>query len=509
MIRLLRHITEILTLTACTVLLLISGCANQDPVNADGSTGEEDRVGNIPPETYLTLQVEDRSLPDISISRKVMSWWGEDQDGRIQFYMYRWGKLDFVRLDSVTAAPDSGLEFTFSDTINISVYDTTWFEEGWTIDSSETATFTVPIRSDFDVFAFQVKAVDNDGAEDPTPAVAGFPVINSPPNVEFRIQSNPRRISDTHYTYPVRTFVWDGYDPDGAETIAAYYYALDPADGDTNWIEVDASLSAVTLDSTVLTPGPHTFWLKAEDVAGFQSASIHFPDSTVITDPAEWVVKEPFGNYLIVDDYGLDVNNEDLNIYRGIFDNLYGPEGEAYSVWEINDELPYATQDVTETLKMFTRVFWYSYYGGSTLDGAFNSMYTFIAQEGNRMLLSATEIDTGMWVDIIADTVYISRLSNSPEDTVLFEPDDVADLPNLLLSETIGRSVYAFEPADNENVEVFYRLDDDTRTIPRYSGNPAVGIRKKDKSYAIICVPFRAVRGYDNLEEVFRILLDE
>ncbi len=446
-------------------------------------------------------------MPGISASRKTLHWWGEDLDGRITHYQYRWGKLIFYRLAPEDDIPEEGRYYRFNDTLQIVITDTSWDNSEWIEDRSESKEFVVPIRSDFDIFTFQVKAVDNIGLEDPTPAMVSLPVKNLPPEIEFRIQSNPLRFIDvTYYTFPVRTFIWDGSDPDGNETLQYYYYALDPADGDTNWMRQDAAISSVTLEGEILTAGAHIFWAKAEDTAGFQSNRIHFPDSTVQTDPAEWVVKAPLGEYLIVDDYALDRQGVHLQYYKAIFEELVGAENVGYSVWRINNELPFSSYDVTTTLRMFKRIYWYSYYEGGTLSEAFNAMYTFINTPGNRMVLSASEIDTGMWIDVAADADTIRRLSNSPEDTVRLIPESDPRLPILELAETIGRPSIYLEPAPG--AEVLYRLDEDTRPVPRYTGHPAIVIRRPDKSYTLISIPLYTFRELNNLDQVFRVLFD-
>ena len=68
------------------------------------------------------------ALTTITSSRQELHWWGEDKDGDVIGYFYRWS----------------------SDT-------------GWSYTNLESGIFYVPIRSELDVFSFQVKAVDNFG----------------------------------------------------------------------------------------------------------------------------------------------------------------------------------------------------------------------------------------------------------------------------------------------------------------------------------------------------------
>ncbi len=479
------------------LLFGLSGCGEKTPVDANGLPGGgKSPAGNLPPETYLSLDFAPDARPDTSSSRKRMNWWGEDEDGRVVGYYYRWGKLIYEVTDTTTA--DSGFV----------VEDTLWTDTEWVETTDEEKEFLVPIRSSSATFTFQVKAVDNDGAEDPTPATISFPVVNSRPEVSFRIQSNPMSVAGTHYTFTTRSFVWDATDPDGNETIEHFYYALDPAEGDTQWVELPGTDASVTLRD--LAPGPHTFWLKAADVANFESGRIHFPDSTVATDPEEWVVKVPVGRYLIVDDYELDAQNVHLDFYRAIFDSLYGVEGEAYSTWEIID-LPYVTVDITETLLAFDRVLWFSYYGQPKLRQAFNSMYSFINSSDKRMFLTTMSVDTSMVLDL-ADSLWTAvpyRLTTTPADTLRLIPQDVTALPVLAMpsNSIIGRPVIAFRPA--EGVRVIYHLDESTSTPPQYQGTPVIGLARADRSYAFISVPMQVFLSRPAVGEVIRVLFEE
>ncbi len=493
----LQRVAVFAAVLAMAFLVLVQpGCESLNPLDADGLEGDrKDPVENLPPETYLTIDVPPGELPDTSTSRKTLHWWGEDPDGRVVAYRYRWGKINFEVTDTTTV--DSGFV----------PFDTVWINEEWVDTTAESVEFILPIRTAGATFTFQVKAIDNDGEEDPDPARLSFPVVNSRPTVEFRFQSNPLTVRETYKTFTVRTFVWDGADPDGNETLDKYFYSLDPAPADTGWIELDRTENSVTLRD--LDPVPHVFWLMARDVAGFESARVHFPDSSVSTDPEEWLVVEPIGDYLIVDDFTLDASNTHLDYYKEIFDGLYGLEGEAYSIWELGNELPFSTVDVTESLLFFNRILWFSYYGSPHLIEAFNSLSAFINTAGKRMLLTTWQLDSLMVPEML-DSLFLatptgSRLLNSAVDTVFLEPEPGLSLPRLQMAEIMGREVYTCIPA--AGVEVIYRLDEDTNPTPIYEGTPVVGIRREDHSYIVIFMPLYLFRGYNNVGEAISVLL--
>ena len=457
------------------------GCENQDPIAADGTTGgPENPVGNVPPSTYLSLDTSGGQMPDTSASSKVVNWWGEDPDGRVVAYRYRWGQL--VMDESVDPPV---------------VTDTLWYDADfqvvatpiWLETNRESISVTLPIRTVYATFLLQVRAVDNDGGVDPGMAEITFPVVNTRPEIAFRLGSNPLQyIGDDYVTYPIRSFVWDATDPDGNESIDKILYAMNPSDGDTNWVELEGSASSVRLGPDELVIGENYFWVKVRDVAGFDSPPISFPDTVnVSTDPDRWLVKEAAGQYLIFDDYRLDSANETLNFYREIYDDLYGPEGEAYSVWEL-EELPFVTEDLAGTLGLFDNVLWFSSFGQPMLRNAFNAMYNFINTPGKRMLLTTALVDTGMVLDL-ADSLYsfTGRIGINDDDPVLMVPEAGTGLPQIQLTGGIRQTLYAFQEA--EGTEVIYRMDPSTHSTPWYQGEPVVGLRRTDKSYTLIAIP--------------------
>ncbi len=498
--------------TLLIVLLLcmygFTGCEEPDPVNADGTTGgDRSPSENQPPETYLHLDLYPDQMPDTTTSSKMLYWWGEDPDGRVIAYRYRWGKL-------ITVEPDTG------DNLDDTPIppDTSWIGDGWTETRDENGYFVLPIRTASETFTFQVRALDNDSLIDPTPATLSFPVVNSKPSIQFRLGSNPFRTAETFHTFTTRTFVWDASDPDGNETISGYKYALDPTEGDTSWIDLEAPASAVTLRD--LPEGSHAFYLKCVDVAGFESNTIHFPDSTSDTDPQEWVVKLPApGGYLLVDDVEFDYpgDNNQTRFYTGVFEELYGEENVNFSTWKVDLELPFAVEDITETLMMFDRVLWYSYLGGTSFNEALNAITTFINTPGNRFVFTGTfdgtEPDTAAFMDLAADwSLSTQRLTNTPGvDTIRVQPVDYPALPMLQLgSSAISRPIWSFIPA--EDAVVLYQLDENLAppsTIGWYEGTPIIGLGRQDKSYSVFSVPLQPFNESGNVTEAIRVLLDE
>lgn len=177
-----------------------------------GFLGEE--VLNIAPETFVVADTIIRAGDDRLESEVHIIWWGNDPDG-------------FV----------TGYEFTFSAPDDPSAV--------WQYTENQDSIFILapPPGSDTLDFTFYVRAIDNDGFTDSTPASITYPVKNSPPDVMFVDGLNqPVR------SFPVVKFFWEGTDPDGAVNLAGYELAWNDTLG--TLVSLDASASSVMLEAT-------------------------------------------------------------------------------------------------------------------------------------------------------------------------------------------------------------------------------------------------------------------
>ncbi len=204
----------------------ISGCTKTSPVSTSP---------NRTPETTLTA----RGDPIAGGARQVvLQWIGIDEDGSVDHYLVRLDTLDWHRVtctESVFAFPKQTKRPRLAD------------EE--------------------EKHSFTVKAVDDRGQEDPTPAVIWFTPRNDLPETE--IVNGPAAV-----TGPMVCFEWAGTDPDGV--IAAYDYRLSRWNGG-EWEQVvpDPSVApSVTVGPEVTTvffgplAGLHEFEVWATDNEG-------------------------------------------------------------------------------------------------------------------------------------------------------------------------------------------------------------------------------------------------
>jgi len=382
-----------------------------DSISCDSTTQICDTTWNYltnEPDTLVNWIAVGNAFETITTSRQELYWWGEDMDGYVVGYHYRWGE-----------------------------------NSPWTYTTEESSLFYVPITTDLDIFSFEVAAVDNDSLTDETPAKLVLPIQNSSPSISFRYRSNPLiddLPTDTSFTFPTRTFIWDVEDQDGIETITTVYYALDDT-CDTCWSELDAAaFSSITL--TGLAPGLHSFYLKVRDIAGAESETIVFPD---IDDPITvnyWKVMPVQGDVLLVDDFPQDSQNRAQNWYRTILDSLLDSNG--FSVWEIGKELPYSTSDLNANLNYFNTVIWYAAYSGKeTYDEAGSSIFSFLANGGD-LFINITEMPDTSFIWFPIDSTYKVSPDGRLFPGVILESQIDSTL-NLMLSDYVFKRIKGFE----------------------------------------------------------------
>jgi hypothetical protein len=306
---------RLLSCFSAFLLILVLGCSKHFP---------DEPSANQPPHTYVAL------MPDNTLSsapsQQHLHWWGVDPDGFVKGY--------YLSFDS--------LQWTYT-TLNDSLF-------GLKIARLDTN------------YRFFVAAVDNQGLIDPLPARLMLPIHNTPPVVSFVTKSDV-----PESTFTVATFQWNGSDVDGNETILNYLYALDDTTNPLKWKALSGGVNSVTLrKSDGLTEGRHVFYLRARDIAGSYSGTIRMPIDT----SKFWYVKEPKGDFLIVDDYGLA--DATSSFYTQLFDTLMGGRLKARDVWDIKTGYSNTSRGkyvpalinptFSETMKLFKYVFWYADY---------------------------------------------------------------------------------------------------------------------------------------------------
>lgn len=492
------------------ILSLVIFTCDKNPLHSDR---DSQPYRNKAPETFLFLFIspDTTSDPDslyspgidTTASKQILYWWGEDGDGQVIGYYYQWDYQD---------------------------------EPVWT--TAEYETFYVPIRSSYDEFTFTVWAVDNDSLIDPTPAIQMFPVFNSFPEISFKINSNPKVLAGDpnviSYTFPTRTFFWDISDTDGIETVTSILWALDDT---TEWniIERNGQVLPDHITITGIEQGYHTFFAKAVDIAGAESNTIFFPNTTDDQIPDKWYVKSPEGEVLLVDDYAMgQTDGSAQQFYADILESIVG----SFSVWEIGNTsswnpinsqnaLPYAIADIEANLNYFENVIWFSHLGPPNISEAGLSITKYINNGGKILIANGNETfpDTN-WTFTDIDSAY--RINPAPirlltgfKINALFGDENLNDLLGLEIGSeniyfnTISNKVSGLIPGSHS--EIIYRLEHgDSTGIPVdqiYSGEPVVGI-KYDPSFLsgksiYYSLPLHACDNKRNVKHLIEYILNE
>lgn len=427
---------------------------------------------------------------DTTVSVQEVHWWGDDPDGDVIGYYYRWSYMDTA------------------------VYT-----------QDESAIFYLPLRTQFDIYSFHVQAVDNDSAIDPTPAVASFPVFNSPPEVEWKLNSIPQstRTEDSlHYSFTHHSFFWDISDIDGQITVTDIFYAIDDT---TSWQHLSGEAREIML--TNLSPGKHRFFLKVQDIAGAESNTISFPDpNSEDSKIRSWIVEEPVGDILIVNDFAGDqVTYNHQNLYTGIFDDIVTSSG--YSVWEIGSNstntaniIPYSADDIELNLSTFSKVFWFTFRGSNSLNEASLALTRFVGDGGILFMDNAQKVATGsrpdtVWTFTDIDTVYQYSQSGRIYSGVNIEANwgdsTVNNQLQLQVSATLADKLYAIEPGSTSILRYFF--EHDSLNTSDYTGTPNVMIETPigTGTCYYMSIPLYYLNGNDNLDDLFKYVfkLDE
>jgi hypothetical protein len=301
-------------------LVMLAGCAKEHELAAP----------NLEPQTYLAIA---DSVRHETLYNQTLRWWGEDKDGEVVAYEYRW----FID------PAETGCRL-----------DTLWVRT-----TATSKSFDLPVSSGASVHVFEVRAVDNAGATDPTPSRLRLPVINRPPEVQLWGVDIGQNTPPPDTTFPAFLAKWHGSDPEGDSTVAKYVVWLDaPGGGRESTRELAARDTVVSLgleDFNARYDRFRTLSVVAVDAACDSSAPATFT----------WFVKQPVGRILLVDDKSSGTSDGFPDkFYRSGLDSC----GLQYSVLDLarymNKSHPgkgtIASNNFPELFPMFDLVIWYN-----------------------------------------------------------------------------------------------------------------------------------------------------
>ncbi len=437
-------------------------------------------LSNLPPDTDIFVSYADTLNYTESIQK--IYWDGRDPDGFVTGFYYTWRENPLP-----------------SD---------------WMFTESRSMVFPLKITGVDTIYFFQVKAVDDAGLEDPTPARQRFPIKNSAPVMKWPRRS---RIPDT--TFTVASFAWDVTDLDGDSTIDYFEYAMD--DDTLNWKRIAGFQRSITLNAdSGLVEGLHSFTIRAIDIAGARSNPLRMPE-----DPADfWYVKQPRGRYLLIDDFSDEssvTGYADL-YYKSMMQNIVVSKGEDYSYWNIKKLFPDLNAQFTQTILLFDYIIWYA----DIMDEAnehFITAQISLPQFLNRQPRGGKLIYSTMFnktfgslgnplvftpVDSIINKDYRCFPNNTYVPDTLFQltfRDTVRTLPVLKVSETIV-GIKPLHPKVTSIPVYRFANPSDPADRPLF-----VLLGKNDNSgefdFVFSATPLHQLKANNNLDDFFDIIL--
>ena len=171
---------------------------------------------NQPPDTQLSIKEINLSGDQRLNSTVRLHWFGTDKDGYVDQYE--------ISLDNQSWSKTSKRDSLF--------------------------VFSIPAGQDTADIDFYVRAIDNLGERDPSPAYISVPLKNTPPVAEFNNDAGP---NDT--VLLVSTFNWNVSDPDGDLTVTKVEIRVN--DGSWHELNLGQKLISFVLDTNI-SSGPAT-----------------------------------------------------------------------------------------------------------------------------------------------------------------------------------------------------------------------------------------------------------
>jgi hypothetical protein len=301
----LRPALRLLTLALGVACVLAAGCSAKKTL-----------VPDLPPQTSLFVQG-----PVDTVNHVVhLFWYGSDVDGSVVGFEFR--------LISSLAPADTDWKFTAK------------------LDS----VFTIFTPGGYAAPRFEVRAIDNSGQRDPTPAVEDFQFSNHPPIVTF----NSPRLGSRDTSFATATISWTASDPDGDPSKLTFRLWLDGNAANPRTVIGNTFVvpTADFLQAGVINSGPRTLFIQATDDGGLAGP----------IDQMTWYVMAPVtGNdarLLIIDDApGAGSLTIDTVYTNAAARNL--PAG-TFRVLKLEVNQPFrSSADMEQSFRQFKSVLWY------------------------------------------------------------------------------------------------------------------------------------------------------
>lgn len=495
----------LLYLVAFQLFILINACKK-------GTSGDRNAVA--PPETYVVIDSINRVGSERLITRVEMHWFGVSQGGFITGYE--------ISIDNKQ----------------------TWF---FTTKTDSVFLLDIPTGQDTADVAVYVRAIDNFGQTDPTPASTLFPIKNSPPTVSFIFSTPQPGIPSQNptITFPVLKYTIRGSDPDGMAQMAGYNLYLN--DTNATPLFLNANVTAITIaainltaDSSICniftgnstTPiGTAGFLrLNANNTIYLQAVDRALSKSGFIAAPPIWVKKPQPSKVLVVNAYRSNrtfVQNFYTNRMASIgitqFDTLQLTEVSNNNYTQLAPD--FETQQ--RIFALFDKVVWFGDDADFSLAIGQRSTSNFF-NRGGRLFLALAINTTFDPLSNFLDWTPIGRLVNPPTGSIFRVNNNASVAPvkpgwPTIRSTSVISSARPFEIPPSGGLYSFDTLysggiiEQITGQPIRTWGGISNVIAKRyftsgsqQTNFVISSIPIENFNGNNNIDTLFKhILIDE
>lgn len=342
-----------LTMYFIAFLLLLNSCKKEF---------EGDRKTQLPPETFTLVDSIYRDAGNLLTTTVMANWWGQSTSGFI-----------------------SGYEVSIDN------------QQTWQFTKNQAGTYllSLPIGQQSGNLPIFVRAIDNLGQKDPTPAVMVFPVQNTAPSIMFDFSTGRKTSS-----LPAFRYNWIPADVDGIQDIANIEIVLNDTNGivlslpsNTLGASFVATKIAANFDTLFQVYVNNRSIPQPEKLHGAvfdQKNYIYIRSVDKVGATSAWVkdsilLKKPISDFLMVNDYRA-AKASVQNFYTNQLNAIGTPYNKFDVVQDVLTELPADVFTTIKLLEFYSKIVWYSDDPASSLSLAQLITGNFF-QQGGRMFM--------------------------------------------------------------------------------------------------------------------------
>jgi len=465
----------VLLLALAGLLAALAGC----------SPAKRVLVGNLEPETIITVNSVAPDTLRAANHLIRLSWFGSDPDGDVVGYQLR-------MLNDLLPA------------------DSAWVLLNCATGPCHDSLFTIYAPGGFTRARLQVRAVDDKGAVDPSPAIQSFSFLNNAPICT--IVSAP---GVTDSSYASVSLTWNVDDRGGDLSRISFHVFLDGNEANYDSVYSGTSTASYTVPSS-------RFIQNGQWLSGPRTVSVRAVDDGGRIGPAAsrtWYVRSPGlvpmaatekGRVLLVDNSFRTAPNDftvDTLFYRTLArePSLAG----RFSVLHLDVNNPFRTAtDLAQTFRQFDAVVWYrgfDTFAATTLTAYQDSVFAYLRNGGRFFIEGLNLIEGPGLVTVVAPPMlresFMTEFLNCPAQRKFFNltagdssvawgtrnPND--PLPPIFRSSVLADSIRmaslvqsgmrVFEPNDTSQVALWARPNALEPPIPE---NLAIGMTVRQPS---------------------------